>query len=348
VLGFLATMLARAANAWPRQRQASVRADAAGLHVDGALRMPRASIARGYLQPLARQHPVVHLEGKGKTRSIDVVVSDAAEGTRILEVLGLDASHRAVSFRGSSPIDATFARQGLVALSFVVLIGMQVALAQLAGAWALAIFPLLVVPLAAAMLGSTITVGADGVLTRWMGLERFYPYEEFPDVMPHENGVTLLGRSGQAVTIATSPARRRELPQPAMTRAAVQERIEEAQRAFAEHRGIHAAALVARSGREMSDWLGALRSLAASADYREAAVPREALWRIAEDPAADPTARAGAAVALRARIDEADRARLRVAAESSVSPKLRVALEAAASEGDDAEVQAALEALGES
>jgi hypothetical protein len=66
---------------------------------------------------------------------------------------------------------------------------------------------------------------------------------------------------------------------------------------------------------------------------------------VAEDPTADPAARAGAAIVLRNTITDEDRARLRVAAETSVSPKLRVALEAAASADDEEELVEALAAF---
>jgi hypothetical protein len=52
----------------------------------------------------------------------------------------------------------------------------------------------------------------------------------------------------------------------------------------------------------------------------------------------------GAAVALRSKLDEAERARLRVAAEATAAPKIRVALEAAAEE-DDARVAEAMREL---
>ena len=79
------------------------------------------------------------------------------------------------------------------------------------------------------------------------------------------------------------------------------------------------------------------------------AVPEENLWRVAEDPAAEETARVGAAVALRTRLDREGRARLLCMSDASVSPRVRVALRAAATaegEGEEAlaEAPAAYEA----
>lgn len=350
VLGLLAQVMGAGTGVWPKLRNGAVRADEKGVTVDGVLRMPREAIQRAYLQPLGTHRPVVRLHGKRGTRDLDVVVSDADEGARVLEALELDVAHRAVSFRGASPLFATFWRQAMTAVAIAPICMAAGFIGQMLGRAVVGFIPFLVLAvLMSALIPSSITVGADGVLTSWLGLRRFYPFEEFPGVMPLDNGVMLVSRSGKSVKIATSPPRRRNVQMSTMNRAAVEERIREAQRAFAQHRATNAEALVARSGRTTKDWVNALRALAVSDDYREAAVPREALWRIAEDPAADPTARAGAAVALRGRIDEADRARLRVAAESSVSPKLRVALEAAAADGgeDDGELHAALEGLEE-
>jgi hypothetical protein len=75
--------------------------------------------------------------------------------------------------------------------------------------------------------------------------------------------------------------------------------------------------------------------------FREAEVSADDLWRTLEDGAADPEARAGAAVALGPTLGEGDRARLRVAARVVAAPRLRVALEAVA-DGDEARVEEAL------
>jgi predicted transcriptional regulator len=60
------------------------------------------------------------------------------------------------------------------------------------------------------------------------------------------------------------------------------------------------------------------------------------VWRVVEDPGVAPSDRAAAAVALGARLDDADRSRLRRIAEACAAPRLRVALETIAdtAEGD--------------
>jgi hypothetical protein len=94
--------------------------------------------------------------------------------------------------------------------------------------------------------------------------------------------------------------------------------------------------LVARGGRPLDEWMRALTALSSEGGgYRATALPAERLWRVVEDPAADPTARAGAAAALRATLDDEGRTRLRVIAESSVHPRVRVALDAVAASSSD-------------
>jgi len=109
------------------------------------------------------------------------------------------------------------------------------------------------------------------------------------------------------------------------------------------------ATLLARGGRDVTEWLRALHALrnGEAGAYRAAAIPEEVLWRTVEDPTSDPTVRAGAAVALRDSLDEGGRVRLRVAAAASASPRLRVALEKVASPTDEEELARALEGCEE-
>jgi hypothetical protein len=175
-------------------------------------------------------------------------------------------------------------------------------------------------------------------------MRRFYPYAEIVDLFPADNGVQLLTKKG-TVNLATSPARHRSYAQYYERRDAVAVRIREGLTAFRAGQGAaNVAALVSRSGRTAEDWLKALRDLATGGEYRSAAVPSDQLWRIAEDPSSPPSARVGAAVALRSSLDEAGRSRLRAAASATVSPRVRVALDRAASaEADDTAMREALQ-----
>jgi hypothetical protein len=98
-----------------------------------------------------------------------------------------------------------------------------------------------------------------------------------------------------------------------------------------------------RRERTVTDWLDALRSLDSTLPpaYRSSPVTVEPMWRILEAPGAPPTARCGAAVALRQHLNEAGRKRMRSVARKAVAPGLRAALEAAA-DGTEAALAYAL------
>ena len=84
----------------------------------------------------------------------------------------------------------------------------------------------------------------------------------------------------------------------------------------------------------------------AGGGYRSASVPEDTLWRVALDPSEPAEDRIGAGLALRSKLDDEGRARLRVAAEAAASPEVRIALEGAASEVDDDALAEVLERRG--
>jgi hypothetical protein len=108
-------------------------------------------------------------------------------------------------------------------------------------------------------------------------------------------------------------------------------------------------AMLTRGERDASDWARHLLSLAREDEgYRVASVPPDTLWRIAEGTAREPTARVGALVALRARLDDDARARLAELASRTAQSDLRAALEAAASGAEAGEIISAYERASKS
>ena len=97
-----------------------------------------------------------------------------------------------------------------------------------------------------------------------------------------------------------------------------------------------------RAGRSTQDWVSSLRSLGTSetTTYRVAAVDREALFAIVEDPVNQASSRAAAAIAIGAKLDEESRMRLRKSAEAIADPKLRVAIEHVVGDKDEAFAEA--------
>jgi len=180
--------------------------------------------------------------------------------------------------------------------------------------------------------GGRVTVGSDGVrITRPFGKEVFIAYG---DVARAEActywlrpSILIALRSGVTLQLAWQNRGLRDR---------TVERDELVRRLDAEARAPRAsppaAALFARSG-PVGDWIRRVRSLPRDASYR--GVTPDMLWALVESPAAEPTARAGAAAALAESLDDEGRVRLRVAAEACAEPRLRVALEAAADDDDD-------------
>jgi hypothetical protein len=132
-------------------------------------------------------------------------------------------------------------------------------------------------------------------------------------------------------------------------RDAVLARIGEAREAFrARGPAADVSALVGRGTRTRADWLAALTRLRdAEGGYRDAVVREDDLWRVVEDPSAPEDARGGAALVLRGALDDAGKARVRVAAEATASPKLRFALDAAAGDAHEENLRAALSDLAD-
>jgi hypothetical protein len=194
-----------------------------------------------------------------------------------------------------------------------------------------------------------LTVGADGVATRWLWRRRFFGYGEIAGVRRLEavsrerpGGIRLVLTTGEEV----------DLPIPTVTEAQqnqgsrialVEERIREAMDGFGRGDVAADAALLRRGDRAAGEWLSTLRSMGAGADVtlRSAPVSRERLLRVAEDPTAPVAARVAAVVALGDE-DGDSRARLQRIAEATAAPELRRTIEKAAHSQDDAELAEAL------
>ncbi len=267
---------------------------------------------------------------------------DAESAQAALHALGLDAASHRAEFRAAAPVFATLARQlvflGVAAVLFHAvpldgMLGMPVGFALLFG---LAMWP------------ARITVGTDGFLFRWLWWRRFVAMHEVQSITTEAERDVVLGlSSGKRLVWYTSMRAKSTSADQRDHRDAVVARMREAHAlATTRPHAPHLADSVGRVGRTHDEWLAALRQLRGPVDdYRAAAVPRDDLWRILEDPAAPEDARAGAAYVLRADgASEHVEQRLRNAAGATVSPQLRIALDSAA-EGTEDELSAALEEL---
>jgi len=334
-------VLAFAAKAYRVRRHGIVRADAAGLSLDGVSIAARRRIRGAYL--VSFEQPVVRIV---RWWTFDVRLEDDDAAQALLTALGFGIGQSIATFRAY-----VGGRRGLrwMLLSQVVTFG---ALGALAGALSheSAVSPLGLLVLLGGTIAFTLVprrllarvdIGSDGVLVRRLGEQRFVPYSALAETTVDGPDAVLQLRSGEQVRLT-------------MGRSAVQlewrdalvRRIEEAREAFARGHAVESvAALVAPGGRPVERWLHELRHLTDVRDYREATLERDRLWDLLDDPSTPAATRAGAAVALAAGDDPDARARLRIAADACAEPQLRITLACVAEGAEEPELEAMLESL---
>ena len=342
LLGVVALLFVWSRNFWPIVTPTPVRADAEGLTV-GDRRVPRAGIRAGFVLPAL---PPKVLLRRRWALPIELEVPSKEEGRGILRALGLDVTQSVASFRTMSR--AVTRRRYTAAIAALFLAVGIVPRLLGSGAASGVGFVIATVLLALVMIVPTrLSVGADGLVLRWFGRSRFLAHGEIAGVTRYDKswgrssqvGLAVRLRSGEEVLIPV--AQSSWVTQEAQI---IEERIREALEAFRAGDAAADAALLRRGGRELAEWIAALRAIGAgaNADMRTAPVARERLFRIVESPTAGAPDRAAAAVALGHDLDDDARRRLRVAAEAIAAPRLRFAVEAAASGGEEAEIEAAL------
>lgn len=182
--------------------------------------------------------------------------------------------------------------------------------------------------------GWYLETGGDGVRIRAGARSRTIPYRT----------ITRVGRTRRRILLHTAAGtiRTPRIDDSEEAVSALASRIEERRAAAGR---APALAALDRGERSVQDWHAALDDLALGrGGFRGAALSEDDLDSILKDPGAPLDRRIGAALALRSRGQDA-RARIRVAAETSVERRVRVALEAAAAdEIDDRTLERALDA----
>ncbi len=193
--------------------------------------------------------------------------------------------------------------------------------------------------------GVTITCGDEGVhvqrrLGRTLGGGRLLRYEAIEKLeMPIYNVIAVTVKGKRKAYELGSAEDARLLRDDIASRARLPRAASDAD--------VNVSSLLARGTLATEQWLTAIRNQNAPDfdAYRSARVPEDRLWSVLEDPGADPTARVGAALALRTqtaggvRVADVEQ-RLRVAASATALPEVRDAVLHIADEPDDERVLA--------
>jgi hypothetical protein len=327
-----------------REERGHLRADETGLWLGERSVIRREEVRHAYV--LRRCARICVRFGR-RIWPVEVEVADEAGGEALLAAMRLDAGSSVGQYAMTHGTWRTsFLRAA--ASTLPVLIAPGVAL-LVGGALPLLLPSLLVgsalTCLVAINLKVAVSIGADGIrLRRPLSKARFVPFAAIAGASTDGTDVAIQLHDGEVLRVHSAAGANRKrhgffkAPIALSDRAHEGDKLVErirAQLAARRGRTNAEAPSFARAGRETEAWLREIRAATdANASYRTAAVPPEELWRIVEDAAAAPTARAGAAAALRDVLDDPGRVRLRAAADACAGPRLRVALETVASEED--------------
>lgn len=325
------------------------------LLVDGASVAPLRAISSAFVGALPGKRRAVRLERRRRP-AVELRVRDDAHAAALMRALGLGPTQWAASYalppqRGDRRAYLVLAL--LVGIPCVVVSGLLVAggAQMLFGSSLLAnllapvcAVSLLVVPTSAFM--PRLLVGTDGVSLVLRGHTRFVRYDEIADVRVEERVFTITLTTNQTLLFKGPFSASGPIAYYGPDPEQIAERIREAKAAATSEGDAPQAALLRGFG-PPAERIHALRAIgrkAGEGEYRSAQVSTEQLWRSLESSSADPKARAGAAIALRERLDETCRRRLRIVAAATAEPKLRAAIESAAGD-DDAPLEEAFAAL---
>jgi hypothetical protein len=340
---------------WTRRRvPVSVGVGDDHLLVDGASVCPLRAISSVYVVPADGKARTVRLLRRLRP-AIELWVRNEEHAVALMRALRVGPTQWAASYR--LPYQGGWRGFPISVLT----VGAMMWIATRAGDASLLLGPVsffLGIVMAAIPVGPLLMVGTDGISLASMGRTRFVPYGDIADVkaaMVSRSRRTVIKwwririmlTTGEVVRFFVRPGRvgvGDTYAQRGLDAQRIAESIWEA-RSAAISEADAPSALLRASGTAPAR-IRALRALGRQRedDYRTAPVSTEQLWQTFENTAVDPEARAGAAIALRARLDEPCRQRLRVVAAATVAPKLRVAIESAAGDDDDA-LEEALTAL---
>lgn len=340
-------------------RSGKLEISAAGIAFDGVTIALREELKQGFYVP-TDEGLLIRFERRGSLVPLVLRVPDEATADAALETLGFDAKHTAARMRIASgilaqPVGVQTAMVIGPMLLLVPLVVMLVALlGKLAGPFAFAaIATFLAYTFALAFAPTTVLVGTDGFVQKWLFSSKFFPFSRVSSVTTYKDWIG--GKLQRGVRVGLEGATEVRLPTGQtdvgeVEAASLAARLEQARRAHAEGARSPRTDVLHRGEQDARAWVRSLRRLGEGAlDHRTAAMPTDALLRMVEDSSRGAQERVGAAVAATSSGDPEAARRVRIAAEATASPKLRIALESvSAARHDDPEAELALvEALSE-
>jgi hypothetical protein len=320
-----------------RRGRRRVGADARGLTVDGELVLPRQTILRTRIrdEPNGGHSVIVEARGLAPSRIIHV---DSARIAQALADTLEQTPHDVVEFDVLPPW-AHRMRWLTIVLTTSPWILFNL-LRHMPGWTVIVVVGLYGVIALPMVLPQKLAIGDDGILLRWAGRRRFVPFGLLREARATKLGVELELEDQREIEIRLTHRADAEVSR----RTAILKRIGEG---LMHHRALAPAedeALLTRGERDIDVWIQEMSVLGTEgADgYRAIAIPRERLWSILENPVADPSARQGAALALRVRLDDEERERLASIGHKSASPRMRIALDAVMRVSDVSHLRVAL------
>jgi hypothetical protein len=325
-----------------RERSVGVRADEDGLAFDGRLVLKRSDIR---FATTRRRGTKWYVRVERWLPAIEVEVDGEEDAFAFLTAMRLDPA-RSVARHWFGPDRRAWIEALELLVMWAICVGALYGFTR--AFWLSYAIGFLPIVIRAIDNAHRVLVGADGVrIQRAFHRPRFIAYTNMSDVTVRDGRIAIALVTGETIRMAhraETKLNRWLHGDDRRDATSFVDRINERRKAAAEPAA--AVALTARRERSVDDWIKRVRVVADDhATFRDAAVPAEQLWMTVEDSRAPATARAGAAVALRAKLDDAGRARLRAIADSCAAPKLRVALETLSTTDDDARLVQALDEL---
>jgi hypothetical protein len=325
--------------AWHRVRPSRTRhrltVSSGQLLLDGKPLTPTSLLRRGVIVPRKDGSALVSLDRTRRLWPVWLFAPSVASAELLLDTAGLAPSTRVASFNISPWRSSSGWRRSAGWIFWVLVAVTTVSFSWLKehtfwslGPW----LPLFV----GILFPTTLRLAPDGLGLRWLWWSIHFPFSEVASVAVGRRGLVLTLADGEEISFDPSSGGWGGVIDADVLCA----HLERARTAYLERASDCDLDLDRPPSLDLAAWVRRLRAMGsgAAATLRTAVPSEDRLWRVAENPAAPPTSRAAAAIALSGRQhEEGGRARLLRIAETTSSAALGDLLRAAAkgeSEGD--------------